>query len=89
MQRVNNDRGVALKLLRLSGNGRQQVLIPEGVKKDGERWVKLIEALKDRYAGTEKGSSGISHDGGTGGINGQQLGGRAITLGVAGTSTKT
>ncbi|KAK9168773.1 hypothetical protein Syun_000913 [Stephania yunnanensis] len=48
IQKVNNNnRGTALKILRLSGGIKQQLLIPEGVRKDGEPW----EQLSQRYNG--------------------------------------
>ncbi|KAK9145733.1 hypothetical protein Sjap_005636 [Stephania japonica] len=44
VQRIKNDRGLALKILKLTGNGRQMILIPEsnGI----HPWGGLVEAIE-------------------------------------------
>ncbi|KAK9150173.1 hypothetical protein Syun_008482 [Stephania yunnanensis] len=49
LQILHNNRGAVLKILKLSGSGRQMVLIPEGDNK--QAWRKFIDALQDKYEG--------------------------------------
>ncbi|KAK9134807.1 hypothetical protein Syun_014137 [Stephania yunnanensis] len=49
LQIVHKNRGVVLKILKLSSSGRQVVLIPEGVNR--QSWGKLLKALPDKHEG--------------------------------------
>ncbi|KAK9147774.1 hypothetical protein Scep_006531 [Stephania cephalantha] len=56
LQILHNNRGAVLKILKLSGSGRQMVLIPEGDNK--QAWRKFLDALQDKQEGpTFKGIS--------------------------------
>ncbi|KAK9095225.1 hypothetical protein Scep_026694 [Stephania cephalantha] len=49
LQILHNNRGAVLKILKLSGSGRQMVLIPEGDNK--QAWRKFLDALQDKHEG--------------------------------------
>ncbi|KAK9134570.1 hypothetical protein Syun_013900 [Stephania yunnanensis] len=49
LQILHNNRGAVLKILKLSGSGRQMVLIPEGDNK--RAWCKFLDALQDKQEG--------------------------------------